>query len=133
VLGSFGTVAAEIGAALKKRPPFGVVDAPAAGATVSYAPGDPIPVAGWALDNAALASVEVEIDGAPAGSLPVSAARPDVCALYPAYPGCPSAGFSGTVPTAGLSACPHLLRVVAEDADGNRTILGERVIEPQGS
>jgi hypothetical protein len=129
-LGGFGTVAAEIAATRKKRPPFGVVDGPAAGAPVSYAAGAALPVAGWALDDGGLGSVRVEIDGALAATLPVSGARADVCAVYPAYPGCPTVGFSGSVPTGGLSACPHLLRVVAEDAAGNRTVLGERVIEP---
>ena len=128
-LGSFGTVKAVIADAIASRPPFGVVDAPAAGAVAGFAPGAPIHVAGWALDTAHLASVRVEVDGALAATLPVAAARPDVCAAYPAYDGCPGVGFDGDVPTAGLSACPHLLRVVAVDADGNATTLGERVAQ----
>lgn len=129
-LGSFSTVGAELGAVLKKRPPFGAVDAPASGGTTSYAKDAPIHVAGWALDTVHVASVRVEIDGATAATLPVSAARPDVCATYPDYDGCPIAGFDGDVPTTGLGPCPHLLRVVAEDADGNATTLGERVVAP---
>jgi hypothetical protein len=58
----------------------------------------------------------------------VEAQRPDVCLVYPNYRGCPAVGFSGSVPTAGLNGCPHLLRVTATDGDGNRTVLGERVI-----
>ena len=129
-LGGFGTVGAEIDQTLKKRPPFGVVDAPAAGAAVTYPANTPIAVAGWALDNTKVASVRVEIDGVTAATLPVSGARPDVCAVYPEYAGCPAVGYSGMVPTAGLSACPHLLRVIASDGDGNSTTLGERVITP---
>jgi hypothetical protein len=130
-LGSFATVKGQIAAALAARPPFGVVDAPAAGATATFAPGAPLHVSGWALDTAKLAAVRAELDGVTVASLPVGAARPDVCAVYPGYDGCPGVGFAGDVPTAGLGPCPHLLRIVAEDADGNATVLGERVVQAQ--
>jgi hypothetical protein len=129
-LGSFDTVKAELENAFAARPPFGSVDAPAAGATQVYGPGEPITVSGWVLDNELVGKVRVEIDGQQVAEAPVSDARPDVCAVYPAYPGCPQTGFSAVIPTDGLAPCPHLLRVVAEDANGNPTTLGERVIEP---
>jgi hypothetical protein len=128
-LGSFATVAGQLGAALGTRGPFGVVDAPAAGATAHYGAA-PLTVAGWVLDTAHLASVRIEIDGALAVTLPVTVDRGDVCALYPAYDGCPAVGYGGAVPTSGLGPCAHLLRVVAVDADGNPRTLGERVIAP---
>ncbi len=128
-LGSFTTVKAELEATLAARPPFGHLDAPAAGTTLSFAAGAPIDVAGWVLDTTAIGSVQVEIDGQPAATLATGTARPDVCAVYPAYRGCPQAGFAGQVPTTGLSACAHLLRVTASDGDGNSTVLGERVIQ----
>jgi hypothetical protein len=65
-----------------------------------------------------------------AATLPVGSERGDVCAVYPAYGGCPNVGFDGSISTAGLDACPHLLRVRATDADGNQQVLGERVIAP---
>lgn len=73
--------------------------------------------------------VRAELDGATAATLNVGSARPDVCATYPGYDGCPDVGFSGEVTTAGLDGCAHLLRVVAEDGDGNVTVLGERVVQ----
>jgi len=132
-LGSFATVKAELNAALKKRPPFGTLDAPAAGSNldVSYTPGQALTVAGWALDSAALAAVDLEVDGKSALSLKVDKPRPDVCAVYPAYAGCPAVGFSGQLPTTGLGPCPHLLRVRATDGDGNSTVIGERRLVPK--
>jgi hypothetical protein len=121
-LGSFATVKAELAAALGKRPPFGVVDAP--GLDVKLAAGQALTVTGWVLDSEKIGAVDVSVDGKKAATLTVNKARPDVCAVYPAYAGCPNVGFSGTVPTAGLGPC-HLLRVSATDKDGNTTVLGE--------
>jgi len=132
-LGGFATVKSQIEDVLSKRPPFGTLDVPAAGTTTTYAPGGAIQVAGWALDTEHVASVDVEIDGALVTQLANDGSRPDVCAVYPMYDGCPGVGFSGAVPTAGLSACPHLLRVVARDGEGNATVLGERVIQASGN
>jgi hypothetical protein len=130
-LGSFATVKQTIAQALASRPPFGVVDAPAGGAVATYAAGAPLHVAGWTLDSTHVASVRVEIDGALVATVPVDAPRPDVCAVYPEYAGCPTVGYAADVSTAGLSACPHLLRVVAVDGDGNASTLGERVVQPK--
>jgi hypothetical protein len=124
-LGSFATVKAELDAVLAKRPPFGVIDTPGT-SDVTIAIGSPLTVTGWVLDTTAIASVRAEIDGKLAATIPVSGARPDVCAVYPAYAGCPTVGYSGQVPTAGLSGCAHHLRLVAQDPDGNVTVLGER-------
>ncbi len=130
-LGSFATVKSELEGALKRRGPFGVVDEPAAGAPLGYTPGQSVTVRGWALDNDALDSVTVEIDDAVVATIPVQGSRPDVCAVYPAYPSCPDVGYQATVSTAGLDACDHLLRVSATDKDGNTQVLGERVLSPQ--
>ena len=129
-LGSFDTVKGELAATFGKRAPFGHVDVPAAGAETTYVPGANVEIAGWALDNAPLAKVRVEVDGAPLAEGAVAVARPDVCAIYPGYTTCPQAGFSASFPTAGLSACAHLVRVVATDADGNSNVLGERIVRP---
>lgn len=124
-LGSQATVAALFSQALSHRPPFGVVDVPAAGSTTS---GASVTVAGWVLDSTPIASVSVELDGVASATLPVSSARPDVCAVYPRYAGCPTVGYAGSVSLASLDGCAHLLRVVATDPDGNRSVLGERLV-----
>ncbi len=132
-LGGFSTVKAELQGVLKKRPPFGSLDEPAAG-DVSYKPGQALKVRGWALDTAKVKSITVTVDGKAAGTVPVgSQSRPDVCAIYPAYAGCPGVGFSGTISTKGLGSagCPSLMRVIAADADGNTTVLGERRLLPK--
>jgi hypothetical protein len=104
-------------------------DAPAGGA-VHHHGGAAVTVAGWVLDTAHLASVAVQVDGTTVATLPVDQARADVCAVYPAYAGCPTVGYSGTVPASAFGGCPRLLRVVAQDADGNTRTLGERVVAP---
>ena len=124
-LGGFTTVKGELDAAFKKRPPFGTLDSPKAGAP-ALSPGAPLAVSGWVPDTAKIASVKVQVDGIEVATLPVGGDRADVCAVYPGYDGCPKVGFAGSVPTTGLTPCPHLLRVVATDADGNAQILGER-------
>ena len=128
-LGSFATVKSEIDGVLAKRPPFGTVDAPA-GADVPIAVGTPLSVSGWVLDTSKIVSVVATIDGNVAATLPVGTKRPDVCAVYPVYAGCPDVGFAGDVPTGGLGPCPHLLRITAQDTDGNSTVLGERRLVP---
>jgi hypothetical protein len=126
-LGSFGTVSSLMSSTLSRRPPFGTLDAPAAAGGATG--GNAVHVAGWVLDTAHLATVSVLLDGQLLQTLPVAASRPDVCALYPAYDGCPGVGFDGTVPAPALAdGCAHLLRVLAADGDGNVTVLGERAI-----
>ncbi|MCA9668710.1 MAG: hypothetical protein KC503_24120 [Myxococcales bacterium] len=125
-LGGFSTVAAELDAVLRKRPPFGTLDAPAWSATTQYTAGQPLALAGWVLDTTKNNRVFAAIDGTVVKELTVGAARPDVCAVYPAYAGCPSVGFSGSISTANLGSCPRLLTVTARDVDGNETVIGER-------
>ncbi|MBI2392718.1 MAG: hypothetical protein HYV09_24245 [Deltaproteobacteria bacterium] len=127
-LGSFATVKTELEAAEKARGPFGHVDQPAA--AITFVKGTPLRVAGWALDNRAGTTIDVLVDGVKAAGATITVARADVCAVYPGYVGCPKAGFDVSIPTDGWSACPHLVRVVARDADGNEQVLGERVASP---
>lgn len=126
-LGAFGTVKAELDGVLKKRAPFGSLDEPAG--DVKLASGSNLKVSGWALDGAEVTSVEVQLDGQTLATLPVDVARPDVCAMYPMYAGCPAPGFSGNVSLGSAAPC-QVLRLVAKDADGNSQILGERLITP---
>lgn len=124
-LGGFSTIDTTLTTLLSQRAPFGAVDSPTAGSTAHGL----IPVSGWVLDSTPLTSVRLEVDGVLAATLPVDQARPDVCQVYPAWAACPTVGYTGSLPTAGLDACVHRLDVVAVDADGNRTVLGQRLIQ----
>jgi hypothetical protein len=126
-LGSFSTISSTLASVFSRRPAFGWVDAPAPGAAVTR--GSTVSVAGWALAPEDLATVTVELDGTQVATLPVNGSRPDVCAVYPDYAGCPQVGFTGSVSLAGLDACVHVLRVVATTTSGVRTVLGERLVQ----
>jgi hypothetical protein len=138
VLGGFDTVNKQMRSILSRRPPFGHVDEPSA--AVMYRPGESVTLVGWVLDGSPLANIDVEVDGVKRVSgLPRDQARPDVCAVYPGYVGCPTGsdpgaagtvGFRAELTTANLDPCPHLIRVTATDTDGNRTNLGERIMMP---
>ncbi len=100
-------------------PPFGSLDVPAEDEAVS----GQVSIQGWALDNKGVSSAEVLVDGVTAAQLNYNVNRPDVCTVWPQYPGCSQVGYSGTLDTSGLSACPHLVEVRAYDADGNDRII----------
>ncbi|MBK6531133.1 MAG: hypothetical protein IPF99_16420 [Deltaproteobacteria bacterium] len=126
-LGSFDTVRSLMDMVTRRRAPFGALDAPSAAST-ARALGGRFRVAGWALDNAALSSVLVRVDGVMATTLARTAARADVCAIYPNYPGCPRPGFDGEVTLPVRDGCTHAVEVIARDADGNETVLGRRLV-----
>jgi len=128
-LGSFATVKGELEGALSKRPPFGVLDSPAAGGAVSVTKGSAVPISGWVLDTGKVEKVALRVDGQLVSELPVNGARPDVCEVYPAYAGCPNVGYAGALQTAGWDDCPHLVRVTARDPEGNETVLGESAVQ----
>ena len=124
MLGSAATIAGLAAWLEANLPPFGTIDAPAAEAQVS---GPTLHIAGWTLDNKAVTSLQVEIDGVIVATPPLAVPRPDVCQVWPGYAMCSAnVGFSVDVPTAGLSPCWHLLEVRAQDADGNVRLLGRR-------
>ncbi len=126
-LGSVGTVQTELEAAAKARAPFGHVDL---ASSAKFTKGTPLTVAGWALDNRAGVTLDVLVDGAKVKGGAPDRDRADVCTVYPGYVGCPKAGFELALPTDTWSPCPHLVRVVARDSDGNEQVLGERVVGP---
>ena len=125
LLGSYKTIGGEAAQVVARRPPFGSLDPPSQ-RTIRYVPGKPVSLHGWALDSGPIKTIQARIDGRSVATLKRNQKRTDVCAVYPAYPGCPVVGFAGSVPTNGLSACPHHLQVVAVDVDGNTSVLGER-------
>lgn len=98
-------------------PPFGAVDTPAANQVVSGT----IPVTGWAIDNVAVARVEVLIDGTLAGVASYGQRRPDVATVLPYAP--VQIGFSYSLDTTRYASGPHDLLVRAVDRSGNVSVL----------
>jgi hypothetical protein len=125
ILGSFATVKV-LGEWLDASlPPFGVLDTP----TLDQAANGALAVSGWALDNKAVASVQVLLDGVVAGTLAYGQARPDVCQAWPGYAACPAVGFSGTVDLSGVTPCQHLVEIRATDTDGNNRVIARTRVE----
>lgn len=122
MLGSFDTIAAQVATLDAAIGPFGVLDAPAADSVLSGV----VELRGWALDNHAVNSVSLWIDGLESAELSYGASRPDVCSVWPGYAACNNVGFSGSFDTANLSPCAHILEIRASDAHGNTRILARR-------
>lgn len=93
--------------------PFGSVDVPSPGSTI----GGVTTVSGWALDDASVATVEIQVDGTVDGTASYGSPRPDVSAVYPNAP--VNIGFSYSLDTTKYSNGPHVLNVRAKDSSGN--------------
>ncbi len=79
------------------------------------------PVGGWAVDrNAAVASVDVGVDGVSVGTAQYGYGRPDVCAAVGAVPGCPGVGWNYLLDTTQFADGKHQLQITATGADGAR-------------
>ena len=104
---------------VRATPPTVYIEAPVLGATVSGI----VTISGWALDNVsvvgtAISSVQVKVDATVVGTATYGLSRPDVCAAYPARPGCPNVGYSYSLDTSTLSSGTHTITVTATDSDG---------------
>ena len=135
-------------------PPFGAFDTPANGVTGVTGS---IPVTGWALDDVSVSNVKIyrnclsidsaatcqNVQGASVVFIGdasfVPGARPDVEALYPAYPAANRSGWgylllTNTLPHVTAPTNPSggqgtlTLLAYATDSDSNRTLLGQKVI-----
>jgi hypothetical protein len=133
--------------------PVGVLESPAKEAPLTRGP---IPVTGWALDDRAIASVDVVRECVPeelttvasrcftmdgrrvvylGAATRVPGARPDVAAALPTYPEADRAGWGYTLDGTQLPAGADTIRlhVVAVDVDGRRTVLGSATLrKPEG-
>jgi sugar lactone lactonase YvrE len=79
---------------------------------------------GWAIDGtAAIASVQISIDGVPQGNATYGGSRADVCAVYPNRPGCPNVGWNYTLNTRLLTDGTHTLAVTGTTADGQTSTI----------
>ncbi len=127
ILGAQATVSSEAETVMGSLAPFGWMDEP--GSTV--AANTPVTVRGWALDNRGVASVEARIDETTSHPLAYGDSRPDVCLVWPGYPGCDAVGYSGTVDLGPPDDCPHLLEIVATDTDGNERVIHNSLVTVQ--
>jgi Bacterial Ig domain len=93
--------------------PFGSVDSPVPKAQLSGA----INVAGWALDDVAVAKVDVSVDGVLIGTATYGGSRPDVANDLPNAPA--SIGYIFSLDTTKFSNGPHTIQVSATDTSGN--------------
>ncbi len=77
--------------------------------------------AGWAIsDNAAVASVQISIDGVPSGTAGYGLPRADVCAVFTGRTGCPNVGWSYSFDTTLLSNGTHTISATAISASGTK-------------
>lgn len=108
-------------------PPFGGVDQPTAGQTLSGS----VVIGGWTFDNSQLSRVEVLVDGQFVGTASYGSSRPDVAAVYPNAPA--DAGFSYRLDTTQFGDGQHQLVVTATDLSGNVAILANRSISTRNT
>lgn len=111
--------------------PFGTVDTPLEGATVSGS----IAVTGWALDEQEIKNIQLFVENSNnltyiGDAIRVYGARPDVQELYPTYPDSARAGWGYMLLTHFL---PHgdgtyTIHAVATNQNGTHTTLGKRTI-----
>ncbi len=126
ILGNFDTIKGQAQWLMQTIPPFGVLDVPADGDTVS---GNKVSVSGWALDNKGVNKIVARIDESTSVNLTYGAARPDVCKVWVGYPKCNNVGFSGTLDVSNLDKnCKHLLEIIATDGDGNTRTIARRLL-----
>jgi hypothetical protein len=76
---------------------------------------------GWSIDQTTtIANVAITVDGIPFGLATYGGSRPDVCAGFPQYAGCPAGavGWSFAIDTTTLVSGSHTLAVTAGSSDG---------------
>ena len=130
LIGSFDTIRSEASTVMATLAPFGVLDTPSDGESVAGS----LSLSGWALDNRGVTRVAARIDESVKVALAYGAARPDVCLAWPGYPGCDYVGYSGSVDLGAVddgSGCPHLVEIIATDADGNSRTVDRALVTVQ--
>ncbi|HSA46453.1 MAG TPA: BACON domain-containing protein [Candidatus Competibacteraceae bacterium] len=75
-------------------------------------------VRGWAVAPQGLQKIEMYVDGALQGNIPLGGRRSDVGTAYPGYPGSADSGFAMAYNYSNLSAGSHTLTVRAYDPTG---------------
>lgn len=109
-------------------PPFGSLDVPQNGTTVSGT----VQVIGWALDQetpTASLTFTLLINGNPVSTSATRPGRLDVCEIFPerTYPGACRSGVQFEWNTTGLNG-PHTIAILVTDSGGLTKTLGPRKV-----
>jgi hypothetical protein len=94
--------------------PFGNLDVPSANATIK---GNNVQISGWAIDNVAVSTVGIFVDGVLKGNAPLVINRPDVVAAYPNAP--LQCGWTLSLDSTGLTNGTHTITVQVTDTTSN--------------
>jgi len=105
--------------------PFGEVEMPGYNQPMNGV----YPLTGWALDDDALAKVEVLVDGLSVGSAVTGVRRPDIAARLPSHPGSEYAGFVRMLNTTTLTNGIHTVAVRLTDTEGANRVIGHRTVQ----
>jgi hypothetical protein len=107
------------------QPPFGFVDLPKEGETV----GRVVDVVGWAIDDSAVASIDVYVDGQFRASTRLRDPRPDVTAAFARYPRHDNLHGWHTEVELGEAPGPHRILIRATDDEGMTRDLGVLTVQ----
>jgi len=100
--------------------PFGQVETPSHGATVSNI----IPISGWAVDDHGQVKITLLVDGIPDNTAVTRHLRPDIAALFPQFPNSDTSGFRIDFNTTKLPDGFHQLSVLFQDRFGATSLSG---------
>ncbi|MCK5146593.1 T9SS type A sorting domain-containing protein [bacterium] len=125
------TVTVELQVHDQSSPPFGTFDIPMSGSTFSGS----IPVAGWALDDIEVETVQIFKEDAGGANreyigdaLLIEGSRPDVAQAYPDYPRNYKAGWGYMLLTNFMPNGTYNLEAIAIDRESNEVSLGTKTI-----
>jgi hypothetical protein len=87
------------------------------------------PLTGWALDDDAIATIEVLVDGLTVGSAVSGVHRPDIAHRFPTHPGAEFAGFVRMLNTTVFPNGVHSVAIRLTDTEGLSRIIGRRFVQ----
>jgi N-acetylmuramoyl-L-alanine amidase len=105
--------------------PFGEIELPG-----SLQPMNGVfPITGWAMDDDAIAYVEIMVDGLAMGNAVTGVHRPDIGSRFPSDPDAEYAGFIRMLNTTALNNGIHVLAVRVVDNEGASRVIGRRFVQ----
>jgi hypothetical protein len=113
-------------ATLQAAPPFGHLGGVAGDRNAGSGM---IPLIGWALDDDGVRSVDIFVDGAPAGRAPYGTNRPGVTRDFPGFPDSDAAGFGMMLDSTRYLNGLHTVEARVTSESGERRFLNPVAIE----